>query len=247
MSAARSTAFYAREVISVSTDVLQKSLHDVEASESILTALEGPKVPHFQPCPFLMSGNEILLVVPTENKRKRSIIEETARAQAPSNVAVHTVTVPVDSGVGEQPYNEAGEIGAYNRISNALDRIQGEEYASVFSDKRIGTVIVAAIENYIQTDRVERPVDYGVVVIHNATTQQTVSCVSCGVTVPPAYVGRARRFGFDGNRNHGRVTVGQILAAHISGLDKADWQKVLAGRSRYDILTQAIKSLQIPW
>ena len=40
---------------------------------------------------------------------------------------------------------------------------------------------------------------YGVEVIHNATTQKTAVCVSWGVTVPIAYVNRARRFGFEGD------------------------------------------------
>jgi non-canonical (house-cleaning) NTP pyrophosphatase len=162
-------------------------------------------------------------------------------------VILHTLAIPVESDVGEQPYNEAGIIGAHNRISNALLRLDAVEYQETFRDKRIGIAIVACIENYIQTDNIDRPTDYGVVVIHNATTRQTMVCVSWGVTVPPAYVNRARRFGFEGDPNRGRVTVGQILAANAPGLDKADWQAVLARHSRYDLLKDAIRQLPIPW
>jgi hypothetical protein len=68
-----------------------------------------------------------------------------------------------------------------------------------------------------------------------------------GVTVPPVYINRARHFGFEGDPNQGRVTVGQILAAQVLGLDKADWQVVLAGHSRYDLLKDAIRQVQILW
>jgi hypothetical protein len=64
-------------------------------------------------------------------------------------VIVHTIIVPADSGVGEQLYNGAGIIGAYNRISNALLRLDTAEYEGTFRVKRIGTVIVASFENYI--------------------------------------------------------------------------------------------------
>lgn len=63
----------------------------------------------------------------------------------------------------------------------------------------------------------------------------------------PAYVDRARRFGFDGHPNFGRVTVGQVLAAHVPGLDKSDWQMVLSGRLRYQILDEAMEQLEFPW
>ena len=110
--------------------------------------------------------------------------------------------------------------------------------------KGIGTVFIASIENCIRLDSVERPTDYGVVVIHNASTGGTVAGLSRGVT---AYVDRARRFGFEGNLNYGRVTIGQILAAHVLGLDKADFHSVLAGRSRYDLLSEVIDNLTVPW
>jgi non-canonical (house-cleaning) NTP pyrophosphatase len=160
---------------------------------------------------------------------------------------MHSVVVPFDSGVGEQPYNEAGVLGAHTRICNALRHLDTPEFQETLVSKGIGTVIVASIENYIQLDNVGRPTDYGVVVIHNATAGETVAGLSWGVTVPPAYVDRARRFGFEGNPNYGRVAVGQVLAAHVPGLDKADWHSILAGRSRYDLLSDAIGRLTIPW
>jgi len=206
-----------------------------------------PKLPPFQFHQYPSHGNAVLLVIPTENDSKKRLLQEAFRERAPHGVTVHTVTMSINSEVGEQPYNKAGIIGAHARISNALLRLDAAEYQEIFKVKMIGTVIFASIESYIQTENVDRPTDYGVVVIHNATTQQTSTRISCGVTVPPAYVNRARRFGFEGDPNKGRVTVGQILAAHVPGLNKADWQSVLARHSRYDLLKDALSQVPIPW
>lgn len=66
-------------------------------------------------------------------------------------MVVHKVIVPVESGVGEQPYNEAGMVGAHNRINNAIHRLLGRDYKPILQSKGIGTVILMAIENYIQS------------------------------------------------------------------------------------------------
>jgi non-canonical (house-cleaning) NTP pyrophosphatase len=245
--AAANAASYGKEFIQVMTSNLMNSVSDLEGTEKIVPPHMDLRLPPFQFHQYPSYGNAVLLLIPTENESKRRLLQEAFRERAPNDMIVHTVTVSVDSGVGEQPYNEAGIIGAHNRISNALLRLDTAEYQDTFRVKRIGTIICASIENYIQTDNVDRPTDYGVVVIHNATTQQTTACTSWGVTTPPAYVNRARRFGFEGDPNRGRVTIGQILAAHVPGLDKADWQAVLAGHSRYDLLKDAIRQVPIPW
>lgn len=245
--AAANAASFAKEFIQVMMNGLVNSIPDLRGTEKIVPPYTDPNLPPFKSYQYPSHGDAVLLVIPTENKSKTNLLEEEFRERAINDVVVHTLAVPVESGVGEQPYNEAGIIGAYNRISNAMLRLAAVEYQEVFREKRIGKVIVASIENFIQTDNVDRPTDYGVVVMHNATTHQTTACLSRGVTVPPAYVNRARRFGFERDQNQGRVTVGQILAANVPGLDKADWQAVLAGHSRYDLLKEAIRQLQIPW
>jgi non-canonical (house-cleaning) NTP pyrophosphatase len=221
---------------------------DLKCSERIVPPIKGPPVLPFQLHQYPLYGNATLLVIPTANESKRRLLQDMFTERAtPHNVTMHTITVPVDSEVGEQPYNDAGVAGAYNRISNALVCLDSWDHEKSFGEKSIGTVIVESIESYIQLEGVDRPTDYGIIVIHNVTTQRTTACSSWGVTVAPAFVNRARRFGFQGNPNHGRVTVGQILAANVPGLDKADWQAVLAGRSRYDLLKDAIIKLPIPW
>jgi hypothetical protein len=245
--AAANATLYAKEFTKVVSDNAMTVIPDLKDSENVVPPHTNPILSRFQPHRYPSYGNTVLLVIPTANESKRRLLKDTFTEKAPDGVILRTIIVPVDSEVGEQPYNEAGIIGAYNRINNALIRLDTAEYDKTFRDKNIGTVIVASIESYIQVNGVDRPTDYGMVVVYNATTQQAAACSSWGVTVPHTFVDRARRFGFDGDPNHGRVTVGQILAAHIPGLDKADWQNVLAGHSRYTLLKDAIKQLSIPW
>jgi len=51
-----------------------------------------------------------------------------------------------------------------------------------------------------------------------------------------------RCFSFDRDLKFGRVIVGQILAVHVSGLDKKDWQVALGGRSRYELPKKPLSS-----
>jgi len=246
--AAANAASYAKELIrGVVADDLTNSIPNLKGTEIIVPPHPDLRLPQFESHQYPSYGNVVLLVIPTENESKGRLLREAFREQTPEGVIVHSITIPFDSGVGEQPYNEAGIIGAHNRISNALCYLDAPEHQDIFELKGIGTVIVTSIESYIQIQNVDRPTDYGVVAMHNATTKQTMTCLSWGATVPSGYVNRARHFGFDGDPNHGRVTVGQILAAHVPGVDKADWQMVLTRHSRYDLLKDAIGRLPIPW
>ncbi|RYP73510.1 hypothetical protein DL770_007760 [Monosporascus sp. CRB-9-2] len=239
---------YARELIKLSTmQYLIKTKSSIQGTETIVPPFIDPAILPFESHQYPLSGKGVLLIIPTANKQKEAILRGAFGDQAPNGADLHVITVPFDSGVGEQPYNEAGSLGAHNRITNALRALHAENYQEMLGLRGIGTVMVAAIESYIQTDHVTRPTDYGIVMIRNATAEKTTACLSWGTTVDPAYVDRARRFGFDGDPNFGRVTVGQVLAAHVPGLDKADWQVVLGGRSRYELLKEAIEQLEIPW
>lgn len=245
--AAANAASYAKELLKSMSNGLTKNIEDLRGTESVVPPNLDIKIPLFEPRQLCRHGEAILLVIPTANEFKTKLLQEICERQKPKDAIMHSITMPFDSGVGEQPYNDAGILGAHTRISNALCQLNGPEYQQTLVSKRIGTVIVASIENFIQLDNVSRPTDYGVVLIHNGSTGATTAGLSCGVTVPPAYVERARRFGFEGNPNYGRVTVGQILAAHVPGLDKADFHSVLAQHSRYDLLTDAVNLLTVPW
>jgi non-canonical (house-cleaning) NTP pyrophosphatase len=224
-----------------------KTISDLQCTESVVPPPIGPDIPRFESHRYAPNGKAVLLVILTSNKFKEGILCDAFRSKAPQGIDVHSITLPIDSGVGGQPYNDAGTLGACNRISNALQALHADAHQDMLRRKGIGTVIVASIESYIQTDHVVRPTDFAVIVIHNATTEQTRACVSQGTTVDPRYVEQARRFGFDGHPNFGRVTVGRVLAAHVPGLDEGDWQIVLCGRSRYELLKEAIDPLELPW
>ncbi|KAK3335950.1 hypothetical protein B0T19DRAFT_24169 [Cercophora scortea] len=208
-------------------------------------------IPPFERHHIPNHGERTLLLFPTENEGKVQILLRGFNKQQPpgSTDPLLYRTVPVESNVGEQPYNEAGVEGARNRISNGLRKfLATPEQQSYLEANKIGTVMVACIENFIQTVGVDRPTDFGVVVILNASTGEAVAAISKGVTVAPEYVEHARSLGVqDGNVDHGLVTVGNVLAANVPGLDKADWHAVVAGRSRYDILDEAIDGLRVPW
>ena len=182
---------YAKEFTQMVSDNVMLIIPNLKNSEKVVPPHNDPILPRFPPHRFPSYGNTVLLVIPTANESKRRLLEDSFIEQAPENVVLRTVIVPVDSEVGEQPYNDAGIIGAYNRINNALIRLDTAEYEKILREKNIGTVIVASIESYIQVDDVDRPTDYGVVVVYNATTQQTAACSSWGVTIPLTFVDRA--------------------------------------------------------
>ncbi|KAK3357808.1 hypothetical protein B0T25DRAFT_452351 [Lasiosphaeria hispida] len=222
------------------------------------TTTTTPAIPAFPTFAFPSHGPNILLVIPTANADKTRILTTAFTSHLPttnggSATLLHPLTVPASSNVGEQPYNGAGPAGAHNRIANALQTLADSAgQRAVLAQHGIGTVMAASIENYIQEGAVgvggeARPVDYGFVLVHNASTGRTVSAVSRGVTVPRAYYEYARSLGTDGGEDYGRVTAGEVLTANVPGMDKANWHQVVADVSRYDLLTEAIEGLEIPW
>ncbi|OCK73628.1 hypothetical protein K432DRAFT_364633 [Lepidopterella palustris CBS 459.81] len=200
------------------------------------------------PIPSIAHGHNILLFVPTANQFKRKAIQSKIEARLGPNQQSHLIIHQqnIDSGVGNQPYDENGARGAYTRIRNALSWLH--ENIQMLEEKKIGTVVVGAIENYIQRPLDCGPaVDYGVVVLYNATARTTAGAVSRGVTVPKEFLEEAEAEGFDDEtdgRKSGKVTVGEVLERTF-GIDKADWQKVVCGISRYVLLQEALDSFEV--
>ncbi|KAK3294451.1 uncharacterized protein B0H64DRAFT_443530 [Chaetomium fimeti] len=217
----------------------------------------------------------VQVVIPTANKGKVDLLVGHLRRTKPAGVTIagHT-EVPADSGVGEQPYDGAGPRGAFRRVVAAVRKLGGDgEYRARLAARGVGTLLVASVENFLAreeeivgaaagTGRVGGavPVDYGVVVFCRVDLVGGETAppppwvwrvgVSRGVTAPAEYWRAAEAFGFeDQAREHGRVTVGELLAANIPGLDKADWHKVLAGVSRYELLGEAMRAMEaeLPW
>jgi non-canonical (house-cleaning) NTP pyrophosphatase len=246
-SSSQNVALYVKELILLIADPSVETIPCLKGTEKMIPARKLSQSLPFPRHQYQSHGNAVLLVIPTANEKKKAILEKSVIARAPPALNVHTIIVPAESDVGEQPYNEAGLAGACNRILNALKKVEDMGSEGLIARYAIGTVIFASIENFIQTRDIERPADFGIAIVYNATTGQTSACSSRGVTVPPEYVSRAQRFGTDGNDDHGNITVGQVLAARVPGLEKADWHAVLAGKSRYELLEEAVKGLSIPW
>jgi len=207
---------------------------------------DAPKdaLAHLQPA----NGSCITVLIPTENKHKVATIKTYFDKRAPQSTVVHFDIVPVQSDVGEQPYNAAGGRGAWSRISNALEFItSSEELVAAHASRQAGQIYVAAIESFIQTEDLERPADFGVVALYNVLKNTSTGTLSKGVTIDPALVDAAKQYGCDDHdEDCGRVTVGNVIAARFAGVDKANWHELVAGVSRYDLLTAAIESLELP-
>jgi len=246
---ARAASAFATELLlHVAENGLARTLEEMRETETVVPSYTLSSLPPFPMCTLPRYGHAALLVVPTANASKTELLRSIVAKQTPADVTLHVITITFDSGVGEQPYNDAGVLGARNRIANALAHLAEPENHEVLRAHNAGTVLVASIENFIRLAGANRPTDHGVVMVHNATTGEMAATLSSGVTVPPEYVERARRFGCaPGRPDHGNVSVGQVLAANVPGLDKADWHVVLAGRSRYEILREAAERLIVPW
>ena len=206
------------------------------------------------------------LIIPTANKDKANLlinhVQQALKPDSGVTIAGHT-KVPADSGVGEQPYDTAGPRGAFNRVVGAVRKLcADDEFRAGLARRGVGTVLVASVENFMAREAVPedggkvRAVDYGAVVfcrislvVEKAPWVWRVGA-SRGVTAPVEYWKAAEAFGFeDRGREHGKVTVGVLLAANIPGLDKADWHKLLADVSRYELLGEAMKArgAEVPW
>ncbi|KAL2271337.1 hypothetical protein VTJ83DRAFT_708 [Remersonia thermophila] len=209
----------------------------------------------------------VLLVIPTSNKFKVRLLSEHLCKHKPAHVNLSYLEVKADSQVGEQPYDGAGPQGAFNRVANAANKLFADaEEVKKLREGRVGTVVVGAVENFIERKasytvkhgaKKIGPVDYGVLIfcrislVPSCPEKERVSWgepgASGGVTVPVDFMEWAMRFGFeDDDRKHGKVTVGEVIAAN-TGIDKADWHKPLAGTSRYDLLSEAMGKMRVPW
>ncbi|KAH8719557.1 hypothetical protein GQ44DRAFT_712238 [Phaeosphaeriaceae sp. PMI808] len=223
---------------------------DILYKESIVPApthLVFPPINSARALPSSKYGDNIMVFIPTENKFKTETIQRMVRAhlgsEQKSRLVVHSRLIP--SEVGEQPYDENGLRGAYNRIRNTLRFLEQNE--EMLKADRIGTVLIGAIENFIQrSSDGGSAVDYGIVVMYNATTKKMVGTISRGVTVPQRFLEQAQTEGYeDEERKSGKVTVGEVLA-EIFGVDKGNWHEIIVGVSRYTLLEEAIQSLEIP-
>lgn len=272
---------------------LQKDITALSGSQTVLSPpspsssfaqIPDPPTSGATTAPFTFpekaDRNNVLLVIPTANESKTRLLLGELRARKPDSINLYHLVIKADSGVGEQPYDAAGPRGACNRVRNALNQLASAEHQAFLQERRIGTVLVGAVENFIARPsrpgreapagdkRDSVPVDYGFLVLCRVTAApgpradgatgenecewEWRSAVSRGTTVPVEYWRAAEMHGFEDAEpgqtgTHGKVTVGEVLAANVPGLDKANWNEPLAHVSRYELLQEAMKKMQIPW
>lgn len=170
-----------------------------------------------------------------------------------------------------QSYNGAGLMQAMNRGKVAEDWLQTEEAQKLLGEKNIQHIFWTAIENFIQLNvaidpedpAVRAPVDYAYILIKNVQDGSTAMSISEGVSLDSRYVEEAMRYGYlpqhrYGAANYqrdkqwnldampGNVTVGKVMTTHVHNLRHDDWHKVLANKSRYEILWESLKNTQVP-
>ena len=164
-----------------------------------------------------------------------------ARSDFKGRLVIHVQEF--DSGVGEQPYDEKGLEGGCNRVQNALIWVMNNN--NLLKEEGVGTVMIAAIENYIQKG--DPAVDYGVVIFYNAMLVKAAATLSRGVTVPQDFLNEAEAGGFDDKEKKcGKITLGKVLE-QVFGVDRKNWHEVVCGISRYDLLEEAVEELDVPF
>lgn len=191
------------------------------------------------------SGDGTLLIIATENVDKIQLLKDAASRKVTGRIA-QVEAIAADSGVGEQPYNHMGRVGAQNRINSAIALSKALKDEDGLRQRNIGTVLVATVESYIRLQG-DEGVDFGYILIHDATTGVSDHVISEGVPFPKAYVKIAQEGGFEDSAClQGKVTVGSVMAKRYEkeGMAKADPHKFLCGRSRYDILRDAADRLK---
>jgi hypothetical protein len=232
-----------------STKATSKAVRETVDGKQLLpqAVVEAPPTPINTPTGDLTQlqsyGEHVLLFVPTRNEFKVTVLEKRIKDELKGQ---RNLLIPysedLDSGVGQQPYDEKGLEGAWTRIRNGLAWLNNNKH--ILEEKKVGTVLVAAIENYIQ--RGEPAVDYGIVVIYNATINKVATAISRGVTVPGEFLKEAEAYGFDDDaKKCGKRTVGKVLAETF-GIDHRNWHEVVCGISRYQLLTDAVSKLDVP-
>ncbi|KAH7012617.1 uncharacterized protein B0I36DRAFT_256494 [Microdochium trichocladiopsis] len=238
--------------------LVQKTAEDFKGTEKLVPIypsvvdIQSPPAPAFKYLLARGKKKNILVIVPSGAEKKKLLAENHVNAEYPEANG-YTVFVKklegVASGVGEQPYDHAGQEGAQNRIKNAITEMSNSmEVLRFIQNNKVGEVLVISIENFIRREGRERPVDIGVIAIHSVVSGKTKARLSEGVSIHPAIVDQARERGLahpnddcalghpDTACNHGKVTIGGILAEIYSGVDKSNWHEVAIGISRWKIL-----------
>jgi hypothetical protein len=188
-----------------------------------------------------LHGTKTLVLVPG-NERKRELAHNWARVKlgiSEDQLVVQRVTGEKVKSDIEQPYNKQGLECGVKRVIGTLAWLSENE--SVLKSG-IGRVLVVAVENFIDDIHQAIAVDYGMLMVYDVLTGVCNLVVSQGVGVQVNFLREACKEGFvNDDLNCGKVTYGSVLANHFDCVDGADWHMVVCGRSRFDILAEALE------
>jgi hypothetical protein len=183
----------------------------------------------------------VTLILATENVGKTELLKRLAMDYCEGHACriVKVISVPADSGEGEQPYDMAGPRGMIGRGRSAMD-IAGEIE---------GVPLVGVIENFIERvmdqEVIREAYDYGMIGFYDGLTKVWTHAVTKGVKVDLDYLTEAMNAGFaDREQQSGILTYGQVLAAHYD-VDPGDWHKAVCGVSRFELLWNASQCLRL--
>ncbi|KAG7403802.1 hypothetical protein Forpe1208_v016320 [Fusarium oxysporum f. sp. rapae] len=233
----------------LSQSTIPKTLEEFRGSEKIVGPPRNEKIRDIQRQEWPTSGKNCLVIFPTENKDKVEVLETKFKDNKPNNIDdCFFLQIPVADEGRSQPCHGQGYVCARHRITKAID-IFRDNYLAYLEDKQIGTIIVAAIENFFERDNVPRPVDAAVVGMFNVLTGKMATATSRGVTLHPWFLEEAERSGgfADNNKDCLRTTAGEIVANKFPGVRKADWHKDAVNKPRREFLEEVIEEMEVPW
>ncbi|EAQ92093.1 predicted protein [Chaetomium globosum CBS 148.51] len=215
-------------------------------------------------------GNNILVVLTSQNKRECDLLFNAARARKPNGATLIRIDHPGWSGVGNQAYEGAGAIGAHNKVLTALGNLLVmPQHVKFLKDNKIGSSVVGAVEDFIVRARgagvdpatkelvTNCPVDWGFVVFCRVRLAadpafRWSTAVTQGAPVPMNHCITAGRAGYeDEKKTFCKVTIGKVIGEtgpeNEKSWDEADWQAGLIGKSWYAMLGDALNKVRIPW
>ncbi|KAH6383050.1 hypothetical protein HBI60_259130 [Parastagonospora nodorum] len=202
-----------------------------------------------------LPGQYVLLLVPTANKEEKQWLQSLLQDHV-GEFKLVSYAYDVDTGV-EQPYDDTATDCLTKRL---LDMVAVTESSiQMLEELDIGTVIIAAVENYIRvSEHDESAVDFGVAVFYDAGTGALAQTTSRGVPLQPSFLREAQEQGLASVRRRAdSVTYGEIVEKYFGkparqryGPDfeiSKDWHEVVCGSSRHDLLKDACRTTLQDW
>lgn len=195
-------------------------------------------------------GSNTLLLAATNDMSEIEIFEEKLRGEMIGGELVTHSIEPKTS--AQQPYNKMGMTCLLERIEAMVEFATWSSH--LLKENQIGTVVIGAIEHYIQTSSIDTSgADFGLVMLYNVNTQKVVQGISKGVPVEGEYLQEARSAGFwDEEKDRGKITYGEILRKIFHGAAQRefgpdydiakDWHRAVCSISRYSLLKDVVQT-----